>query len=255
MRNTTRIIIGLIGLFSSIPSFALSVGVTAGPHAVIMEEVKKECEKKGVSVKVIEFNDFILPNAALAQGDIDVNCYQHQPFLDDQVKSRGYKIASVAKTIILPLGIYSTRHKSLDSLAVGAKVAIPNDPTNGGRALLLLKKAGLIELKQLENPSILDISQNSKKLKIVEIEAPQLPRTLDDVDFSVINTDWILVSGLDPSKAVYREGIDSPYANILVIRKGDESRADIKILLDIYKSKHIREFILKRYNGNVLPAW
>ena len=255
MKKTSGIIIGLIGLLSSAQSFALSIGVTAGPHAVIMEEVKKEYAKKGFTLKIIEFNDFILPNAALSQGDIDANSYQHQPFLDEQVKSRGYKIISAAKTIVLPLGIYSSRHKSLDLIPTGAKIAIPNDPTNGGRALLLLKKAGLLELKQQGNPSILDITQNPKKLKIVEIEAPQLPRTLNDVDFSVINTDWVLVAGLDPSKAVYREGVDSPYANIIVIRKGDETRADIQALLAVYKSKHIREFILKYYRGAVLPAW
>ena len=255
MKSLVKVLL-LTALFAqSTLVLALTVGVTGGPHAVIMEEVKKAFEKKGYTLKVVEFNDFILPNAALDQKEIDVNSYQHQPFLDDQIKSRGYKLVAVGKTLTLPLGIYSAQHTSLENIPEGAKVAIPNDPTNSGRALLLLQKAGLIELKTLENPTILDIAKNSKKLKFIELEAPQQPRTLKDVDLSVIITDWVLVAGLDAKKALLTEGKDSPYANIIVVRQGDENRADTKALVSVYQSPLIKSFIEKHYRGAILPAW
>lgn len=236
-------------------AFSLTIGVTAGPHAIIMEEVKKEYLKKGYSLKIVEFSDFILPNAALDQGDIDLNSSQHQPFLDEQVKSRHYKIASIAKTILLPLGMYSSKHKASDPIPDRAKISIPNDPTNEGRALRLLEKQGLLTLKKISNPSILDIQQNPKKLKIISVEAPQLPRTLVDVDYSIINTDWVLLAGLDPNQALYTESTDSPYANIIAAKIGTESRADIQAFVQAYQSEVIRKWILKHFKGAILPAW
>jgi D-methionine transport system substrate-binding protein len=233
----------------------LTVGVTAGPHAIIMEQVKKEVGKADIQLKIVEFNDFILPNAALNQGDLDLNCYQHQPFLDDQVQSRGYKIKSVAKTIVLPLGAYSHRHLNMSTLSEKAKIAVPNDPTNGGRALLLLQKNGLLELKSVPNPSVLDIVKNPKKFQIIELEAPQLPRSLADVDLAVINTDWVLLAGLDPKKALFTEDKDSPYANVIAVKIKDEQKPEIKKVISVYQSKIIRDFILKHYSGAILPAW
>jgi D-methionine transport system substrate-binding protein len=238
------------------PSFAaFKVGVTAGPHAIIMEKIKDIAQKKNFDIQVIEFNDFILPNSALDNKELDVNSYQHKPFLIAQNDSRGYKIVAIAETVLMPLGIYSKKLQKISDCKEGAKVTIPNDPTNGGRALKLLEKAGFIKLKAVENPTILDIIENSKNLKIQEIEAPQLPRTLDDTDLSIINTDWVLLAGLDPKTALLTEGTDSPYVNVLAVRQGDESRDDIKTFIELYRSPEIKKFIEETFKGAVLPAW
>ncbi|MEI8295694.1 MAG: MetQ/NlpA family ABC transporter substrate-binding protein [Alphaproteobacteria bacterium] len=232
------------------------VGVTAGPHAEIMAKVKEIADKEGLPLTVVEFNDFILPNQALDQGELTANSYQHQTFLDEQVKNRGLKIVSVGKTIILPLGAYSKKIKSSDELAKGDLVAIPNDPTNGGRALLLMDRQHIIELKKgVTNPSLMDITSNPKKLKIIEVEAPQLPRTLDDAVMCIINTDWVLLAGIDPHSALFKEDSNSPYANVLVIREADKESPRVQKLLSIYHSDAIKEFINKTFKGAVVPAW
>ena len=242
-------------IFAICNAEALTVGVTAGPHAIIMEEVQKEAKTQGLDIKIVEFNDFILPNAALDDGSIDVNSYQHQPFLDEQIKSKGYKLVSVAKNIILPLGIYSTIHSSLADIKEGSKIAIPNDPTNGGRALLLLAKNNLLELKAVKNPTVLDITKNPKNIHLIEIEAAQIPRILLDVDYGIVNTDWILTAGIDPNTALAKEDANSPYVNIIVVRVGDENKEDIKKLISIYHSQHIKDFIIHQFKGAVMPAW
>jgi D-methionine transport system substrate-binding protein len=197
---------------------------------------------------------FTLPNAALNDKELDLNSYQHQPFLDEQVKSRGYKIKAAGKTVLMPLGIYSKVYKKLTELKEKSKIAIPSDPTNGGRALKLLEKEGLIKLKSAENPSILDITENAKNLVILEIDAPQLPRALDDVDAAVINTDWVLLGGLDPQSALIVEDKNSPYANVFAIRE-DEARPEIFRLIKIYQSDSTKAFIQDKFKGAVLPAW
>lgn len=239
----------------SLNAFSLSVGVTAGPHVTIMEEVKKEAKKHNINLEIIEFNDFILPNAALDQGDIDLNSYQHQQFLYEQINTRGYKLTSIAQTIILPLGIYSNKYSNLFNIKNGAKIALPNDPTNLGRALGLLKKAGLIELNDRTDPSVLDIISNEKRLKFIEIEAAQIPRILDDVDYGITNTDWIMLAGSDPRKALLTEDNNSPYANIIAVRTGDENNPEIRKIVDIYHSEHIKDFIYTAFRGIILPAW
>lgn len=246
-----------IGILFTLPSLIaapLKVGVTAGPHAMIMEKVKEFAKAEGIDIQVVEFNDFILPNTALNDKELDINSYQHQPFLDEQVKSRGYKIKSVGKTVLMPLGIYSKVHKNLADLKEKSKVAIPSDPTNEGRALKLLEKEGLIKLRSVENPTILDIVENSKKLVILEIEAPQLPRTLDDVDAAVINTDWVLLAGLDPQSALSVEDKNSPYANVFAIRE-DEARPEVFRFIQIYQSEPTKTFIQEKFKGAILPAW
>src|SRR5262245_52127580 len=176
----------------------IKIGATAGPHSQILEQVKKVAERDGLKLQIVEFSDYIQPNAALAAGDLDANSYQHKPFLDQQVKDRGYKITSVAYTVNFPIGVYSKKIKSLKDLKEGARFGIPNDPTNGGRALLLLQDQGLIKL----NPGAglkatpLDVVENPKKLKFVELEAAQLPRTLADLDAAAINTNFAIPAGL-----------------------------------------------------------
>ena len=153
--------------------FGLKIGVTAGPHADIVNKVKEIAKKQGLNVEIIEFNDFILPNEALASKDIDLNSYQHEAFLIGQAESRGYQLKSIGKTVVMPLGIYSKKIKSLSELpSKGGKITIPNDPTNGGRALKLLAKNQVIELKDVSNPCVLDITSNPKNITFIEIEAP-----------------------------------------------------------------------------------
>ena len=192
----------------------LKIGVTAGPHAQIFEQVKKVAEKDGLKIQVIEFSDYVQPNAALAAGDLDANAYQHQPYLDAQVKDRGYKIVSVGNTVNFPMGLYSKKVKGLNELKEGARFGLPNDPTNGGRALLLLQDKGLIKLKEGAGlkATPLDVVGNPKKLKFVELDAAQLPRSLDDLDASAVNTNFAISAGLNPVKdAIALESTKSPY--------------------------------------------
>ncbi len=232
----------------------LKVGVTAGPHAIIMEKVKELAKTEGIDIQVIEFNDFIIPNVALNDKELDINSYQHQPFLDEQIKTRGYKIKSAGKTVLMPMGIYSKTLTKLSELKDNSKIAIPADPTNGGRALKLLEREGLLTLKPSHNPSILDIVENPKKLTILEIDAPQLPRTLEDVQAAVINTDWVLLAGVDPTLALAIEDKNSPYANVFAVGI-DENRPEVKKLIEIYQSEKTKEFINEKFKGAVLPAW
>ncbi|AKQ57198.1 D-methionine ABC transporter substrate-binding protein [Bordetella hinzii] len=236
----------------------LKIGVTAGPHAQIFEVVKQEAAKQGLKLQVIEFTDYVQPNVALAAGDLDANSYQHQPYLDNANADRKYGLVSVAKTVIFPIGIYSKKVKSLDALQNGARIGIPNDPTNGGRALLLLQSKGLIKLRPEAGlkATPIDVVENPKKLRFIELDAAQLPRSLDDTDASAVNTNFALEAGLDPAKdAIAQEAPDSPYANVLVVRGADKDRPEIKKLIGIYQSDATKQFILQKYKGAVIAAW
>ncbi|MEG0052555.1 MAG: MetQ/NlpA family ABC transporter substrate-binding protein [Comamonas sp.] len=236
----------------------LKIGVTAGPHAQIMEVVKKVAAKNGLNLKIVEFGDYVQPNAALSAGDLDANSYQHRPYLDAQVKDRGYKIGWVADTVNFPIGIYSKKIKKLADLPNGAKFGLPNDPTNGGRALLLLQSQGLIKLK--DNAGLkatpLDVVSNPKKLKFVELDAAQLPRSLDDLDASTVNTNFAIAAGLNPkSDAIALESAKNPYVNILVVRDADKQKPWVPALIKSYQSEEVRKFIDKEFKGSVFPAF
>ncbi|HWR40723.1 MAG TPA: MetQ/NlpA family ABC transporter substrate-binding protein [Patescibacteria group bacterium] len=236
----------------------LKVGVTAGPHAEIMEVVKKVAEKDGLKLEIVEFNDYMQPNIALDKGDLDVNSYQHQPWLDNQIKDRNYKLTSIAKTVVFPMGIYSKKIKKIDELKDGAVVAIPNDPSNGGRALLILEKAGLIKLKAgaglTATPA--DIAENPKNIKIKELDAAQIPRSLDDMDAAAINTNYAVVAGFVPTKdAIALEAPDSPYANLLAVRTQDKDKPVFQKLIKAYHSDEVKKFIDEKYKGSFVPTW
>ncbi|MBF5094542.1 MetQ/NlpA family ABC transporter substrate-binding protein [Azospirillum sp. INR13] len=236
----------------------IKVGVTAGPHAQILEAVKPIAAKDGLDIQILEFTDYVIPNQALAGGDLDANSFQHQPYLDNQVKDRGFDLVSVGKTVVYPIGIYSKKVKSLEELPAGAKFAIPNDPTNGGRVLLLLQAKGLIKLKDggTLKASPIDIVENPKKLEIVELDAAQLPRSLDDVTAAAINTNFALEAGIDPVKdAIAREDADSPYANVIVVRKADKDKPWVAKLVKSYNSPEVKEFILTKFKNAVVPAF
>lgn len=178
----------------------IKVGVSPGEHAEIMDEVAKVAAPMGLDIDVVEFSDYVIPNTALADGDIQANSFQHVPYLDNQMKDRGFDLAVVANTITTPMGIYSDKIDDIAKLEDGAKVAIPNDPTNGGRALLLLQDLGMLTLTEGTGlvPSPLDIADNPKGLKFLELDAAQLPRTLADADIAIINTNYAIASGLNP---------------------------------------------------------
>lgn len=270
MRRHTKILAALLAAFSvltlaagcgssSSDSKPLKVGVTAGPHAEVMDEVKKVAAKDGLNIEVVEFNDYVQPNVALAQGDIDANSYQHEPFLDAMVKDRNLPLVSVAKTVIFPMGIYSKKVKSLNDLPPGAIVAIPNDPTNGGRALMLLQKQGVITLKDgvtANSATPQDIVSNPKNLQIKELDAAQIPRSLADVDAAAINTNYAMTAGLVPVKdALVLEDANSPYANIIAVRTKDKDNPAIQKLIKAYHSPEVKKFVEEHFQGSVVTAW
>mgnify|MGYP002137464291 CR=1 FL=1 len=236
----------------------IKVGVTGGPHAQIFEQVKKVAEKDGLKIQIVEFSDYVQPNAALAAGDLDANSYQHKPYLDAQVKDRGYPFAVAANTVIFPIGLYSKKVKKLADLKEGARFGIPNDPTNGGRVLLLLQSLGLVKLKDGAGlkATPLDVVSNPKKLKFVELDAAQLPRSLDDLDASAINTNFAISAGLNPkTDAIAQENADGPYVNILVVREADKNKPWVAQLVKAYHNDEIRRFIDTQFKGSVVAGW
>lgn len=241
---------------------AIKVGTISGPDAQIWSVVTKVAKRdQGLDVKVVEFNDYVQPNAALDAGDLEANSFQHQPYLDSQLKQRGYKIVSVGLTYISPLGVYSKKFKSLKELPQGAKVAVPNDPSNENRALLLLQAQGVIKLKagagaSGNNATPLDIAENVKKIKLVELDAAQLPRSLADVDAAAINTNYALAGGLQPTKdAIALEDVHSPYANLIAVRAQDKDKPWVKKLVAAYQSEDVRAFIKTQFKGAVVPSF
>jgi D-methionine transport system substrate-binding protein len=236
----------------------IKVGVTPGEHEEIMEKVAEVAAEKGLEIDVITFSDYVLPNQALNDGDLDANSFQHKPYLDNQVKDRGFDLKIIGYSILTPMGVYSNKVKDLSALEDGAQVGIPNDPTNGGRALLVLQSQGLIKVDPDAGliVSPLDVIENPKNLKFVELDAAQLPRSLPDLDAAAINTNFALASGLNPMKdAIAIEGQDSPYANIIVTRPEDADQPWAKALVEAYHSDEIRHYIETEYDGAVIPVF
>jgi D-methionine transport system substrate-binding protein len=236
----------------------IKVGVTPGEHANIMEKVAAVAKTKGLNIDIIEFSDYVVPNQALNDGDIQANSFQHQPYLDNQIADRKFDLVAIGKTITTPMGVYSKKVKSLDELKDGDTVAIPNDPTNGGRALLVLASKGLIKFKDDAGIKVTpsDIIENPKKIEFSELDAAQLPRSLDDVDAAVINTNYAMEAGLNPKKdAIAIEGEKSPYANIIVVRSADKDAPWAKTLVEAYHDESIRKFINDEYKGALIPSW
>lgn len=250
----------LAALFSAGTALAdtIKVGVTGGPHAQIMEKVKEVAATKGLDIEILEFSDYVVPNQALADGDLDANSFQHQPYLDNQVKDRSFDLVSVAQTVNFPMGVYSKKIKSLGELKDGATIAIPNDPTNGGRALLILADQGLIKFKDGAGLKIgpADVIDNPKNLTFAELDAAQLPRALDDVDASVINTNYALEAGLNPgTDPIAHESEKAPYINVIAVKSADKDAAWVKTLVDSYHSDEVKAFVAEQFKGAVVPAW
>ncbi|MDK1386157.1 MetQ/NlpA family ABC transporter substrate-binding protein [Sinorhizobium sp. 8-89] len=236
----------------------IKVGVTPGEHAQIMEKVKEVAAPKGLDIEILEFSDYVVPNQALADGELNANSFQHQPYLDNQIADRGYDIVSVGLTITTPMGVYSNKVKSLDELTDGATIAIPNDPTNGGRALLVLASKGLIKV----NPDVglkatpADVTENPKNIEFAELDAAQLPRSLADVGAAVINTNYALEADLHPKEdAIAIESEKSPYANVIAVRAADKDAPWVKTLVESYHDDSVKTFIVDTFKGALIPSW
>ena len=236
----------------------LKVAATAVPHAEILEFVKPALEKEGVILTIQVFNDYVQPNVQVSEKRLDANFFQHQPYLDEFNQSRKTSLVTVVGVHIEPFGAYSRKIKDLNSVPQGGTVAIPNDATNGGRALLLLDKAGVIKLKDSANimATPKDIVENPHKLKFRELEAAMLPRVLDQVSLALINTNYALEAGLNPSKdALVIEGSDSPYVNVLVARPDNQDSEDMQKLVKALHSDAVKQFIADKYKGAIVAAF
>lgn len=239
------------------PLTRIRIGATPGPHAQILEAVKPIAAKRGLDLQIIEFSDYVVPNEALSAGEIEANSFQNQPFLDNQKADRGYRITGVGLTVNFPLGIYSKRHKSFDAVPSGGTVAIQNDPTNGGRSLLLLQDKGVIKLTPGTGfkPTVADIVENPRKLRFIEVDAAQTPRALDDVDAAAVNTNYATPAGLKPSDALLKEEPKGPYVNMLAVREADKDKPWVKALVESYRTPETKVFVETTFGGAVLTSW
>lgn len=236
----------------------IRIGATPVPHAEILEVVKGQLAEAGYDLDIVEFTDYVTPNISLNDGALDANFFQHKPYLEAFSADRGLDLAVAGKVHVEPLGLYSEKIKDLADLPVGATIAIPNDPSNGARALILLENAGLIGI----NPEAglkateFDITDNPKGLKFKALEAAQLPRVLRDVDAAIINGNYALESDLNPVEdSILLEGADSPYSNIVAVKAGNQTDPKIAALIRALQSQEVKEFILGKYSGGVVPAF
>jgi D-methionine transport system substrate-binding protein len=254
-----RLLLGLaFAAFAAQAQDTVRIAVTAGPHAQIAEVARTVAARDGLVLQIVEFQDYIQPNAALDAGDVQANSYQHRPFLQSQIQARGYKITAVGDTVTFPMGFYSKKVKSLDALPKGAKVGIQNDPSNSGRALALLQKYGAIKLKPCAGISatLADIAENPKGLQIVPLEAAQLPRSLDDLDAAAINTNYAVQANLVPTRdAIAIEDAKGPYANLLAVRTVDKDKPWVAKLVKAFQSPEVRKLVETSFGGSLVPAF
>lgn len=242
-------------------SNVLRVGVQAGPEYSLAEEAKKVAkEKYNLDVELVSFNDYVMPNEALNQGDIDVNVFQTTPYLEEQIASRGYKLAVVGNTFVYPMAGYSKKIKNISELKTEDTIVIPNDPSNLGRALLLLQETGLIKLKDNVGflPKLQDIVENRLNLKILELEAPQLPRTLDDakVAVAVINNTFAANHNLSATKdGIFVESGKSAYVNLIVSREDNKTDEKVKTFAKAYQSDEVAAVANKVFKGGAIKGW
>ena len=239
----------------------IKVGVEFGPEYTVAQAAQKVAkEKYGLDVELVQFNDYVMPNEALSQGDIDLNVFQNKPYLDVQVKQRDYKFAILGNTFVYPLAGYSRKIKSISELQDGSTIIIPNDPTNSGRSLLLLQKTGLLKLKDNVGllPTVNDIVANPKNLKILELEAPQLPRALDDqkVTIAIINNTFAGPAGLVAKRdGLFVEDEKSPYVNIIVSRDDNKNQDNVKEFVKAYQSPEVAAAAEIAFKGGAIKGW
>lgn len=239
----------------------IKVGVESGPEFTVAEAAQKVAkERYGLEVELIQFNDYVLPNEALSQGDLDLNVFQNKPYLDVQAKQRGYKFAILGNTFVYPLAGYSRKIKRIDEVKDGNTIIIPNDPTNSGRSLLLLQQAGLLKLTAGVGllPTLNDIVENPKNLKILELEAPQLPRALDDqnVTIAIINNTFAGPAGLVAKRdGIFVEDEKSPYVNIIVSRADNQTQDNVRRFVKAYQSPEVAKAAEVAFKGGAIKGW
>ncbi|QJA08313.1 MetQ/NlpA family ABC transporter substrate-binding protein [Romboutsia sp. CE17] len=237
-------------------SKTIVVGASSTPHAEILEEIKPLVEAKGYDLDIKIFDDYVMPNTALSEGSLDANYFQHIPYLEETISQKGYKLTYTEKIHLEPMGVYSKTLKNLEELSNNSKIAIPNDPTNGSRAIQLLADNGLIKVSDHDLLTIKDITENPKNIEFVEVEAAQLPSVLEDVDAAVINTNYALSANLNPTKdAIAIESSDSPYSNILACREDNKDSEKIKVLSEALTSPEAKAFIEEKYKGSIIPSF
>lgn len=257
MNIKTLLLVSLVGFTLNLNAAEkIVVAATPVPHAEILNQAKEDLKKEGYTLEVKEFTDYVLPNLATDNSEVDANFFQHMPYLEEFNKSKGTKLVKVANIHIEPMAVYSKKYKNFNELKDGAKIAVPNDPTNESRALDIIAKTGLVGFNDKVLKTPIDITQNPKNIKFIELKAAQLPRALSDVDVAVINSNYALSANLNPVKdSIFIEDKDSPYANILVVKEGKEQDPKIKALTKALQSEKIKKFIEEKYNGAVIPAF
>ncbi|MEH0760687.1 MetQ/NlpA family lipoprotein [Vibrio sp. 16] len=237
----------------------IKVGVMAGAEAQVAEVAAKVAkEQYGLDVELVTFTDYVTPNAALDDGSIDINAFQHKPYLDQQVADRGYKLTIAGNTFVYPIAGYSKHVKAVDEIQEGARIAVPNDPTNLGRSLLLLEQQGLIELREGAGllATVRDITANPKNISIVELDAAQLPRSLDDVALSIINTTYASSINLTPQKdGVFVEDKESPYVNLIVSREENLNAENVQNFVKSYQTEEVYAAASEIFQGGVVKGW
>ena len=234
------------------------IGVSPVPHGEIINGISEQFKEAGLDVEVVTFDDYIQPNEQLAAGDLDANYFQHGPYLDEFCKQNNLDLVSIGNVHIEPIALYSDKIKDVSELKDGDEIIIPNDPSNGGRALILLDKIGIIKLK--DNTNLLstenDIAENPKNIKIVPMEAQNIPNTYTDAAAAVINSNYAIGADLNPnSDALVVEDIDSPYANLVAVRNGEENQEKFKRLVEVLQSEDSKKFIEEKYDGAIIPAF
>lgn len=238
-------------------SVTLKVAASPTPHAEILEECAKILKNQGIELQITEYSDYVMPNTAVEDGEEDANFFQHAPYLEEFNATRGTHLVSVSGIHIEPMGIYPGKTTAMEDLPDGANIAIPNDATNEGRALLLLQSRGLIQLADEAGLTATpkDILSNPKNLTFTEAEAAVLPSIVSEVDLAIINSNYALGAGLDPTKdALVTEAEDSPYVNILVVKEGNEANEAVQALAAALHSDQVQDFILNKYEGAVVPV-
>jgi D-methionine transport system substrate-binding protein len=237
----------------------IKVAVIAGAEAQVAEVAAKVAkEKYDLDVELVTFTDYVTPNAATDDGSVDINAFQHKPYLDRQIADRGYKLAVAGNTFVYPIAGYSNQVSSVDEIAEGARIAVPNDPTNLGRSLLLLQAQGLIKLADGVGltATVRDIAENPKNIEIVELEAPQLPRSLDDVALAIINTTYASSINLTPEKdGIFVEDKESPYVNLIVAREDNVDAENVKNFVKAYQTEEVYQAASEIFNGGVVKGW
>lgn len=237
----------------------LVVGATPEPHAELLNLIAPDLEEAGYKLTVVEFTDYVIPNEAVLAGELDANYFQHLPYMEQFNAERKSDLVSAGGIHIEPIALYSSKYSSIGEFPDGAKIAIPNDPTNEGRALLLLQSNGLIKIDEKSGLTAtpLDIVENPKNLMFSEIEAPSLPRIIQDVDGAIINGNYALPAGFNANKdGILIEGADSPYVNIVAVKAGNENLPKIQALVAALKSEKVAKYIKERYpNGDVIPVF